>query len=346
MSWIEWIRRSPAPAPQAPARDLSEPWKIRHEPVASAEDIFYCFRLILGRSPNPEEWSGHAGRAGSDLDSVLGSYVNSLEFSRRLERFLENKVDDRIVLRELNGFRLYVQASDLAVGVHINDAGEYEPQVTAVFRDRIKPGMKVLDIGANIGYFTMLAASLTGPGGHVMAIEPNAGNVKLLEASRRANAFEQVTVVQAAAGRELGLLVLNTSHSNGTTSPLSQDLRSLMDSTTVPSLKIDDLVPKDQRIDFIKIDVEGAEYNALAGASELIRRCRPTIASEFGPDMMPSISGVQGPVYLQFLIDCGYRISVLERDGEVTDCGQDPQRVMAAYLQSGIDHIDILMDPM
>jgi hypothetical protein len=120
----------------------------------------------------------------------------------------------------------------------------------------------------------------------------------------------------------------------------------LLDSTTVPSLKIDDLVPKDQKIDFIKIDVEGAEYNALAGATDLIRRCRPIIASEFSPGLMAWIFGVQGPAYLRFLMDFGYRVSVLERNGAVSDCGQDIAKVMNAHLEGGIDHIDILLAPI
>lgn len=202
--------------------------------------------------------------------------------------------------------------------------------------------MHVLDIGANIGYFTMLSASLVGAAGSVMAIEPNAANAKLLEASRRINAFDNVVVVQAAAGREIGLLVLNTSHSNGTTASPSGDLKSLMDSITVPCFKIDDFI-NGKNIDFVKIDVEGAEYNALLGASDMIARCHPTIASEFSPDLMPGISGVDGPQYLQFLLSFGYNISVIEIDGSLTSCGNDVAKVMAAYFDSGVDHIDILM---
>lgn len=324
--------------------DLTTPWNIPYAKAASAEDIFYCFRVLLGRHPHKEEWSGHSARAGADFDEVVRGYVNSLEFSKRLQGLLENKSDDRIALKELDGFQLYVNPADLAVGRPIMEGGTHEPHVTAVFRHRLQPGMNVLDVGANLGYFTMLAASLVGPTGQVMAIEPNPGNIKLLEASRRANAFANVTVVQAAAGRELGLLMLNTSHSNGTTSTLAEGLRNLMDSVTVPSLKIDELVPQERKIDFIKIDIEGAEYNALLGAAKTIQRCHPIIASEFAPDMMPLIAGVDGPAYLQFLLDFGYKLSVIEHDGTLTDCGKDVAHIMNAYEQSGVDHIDILAD--
>jgi FkbM family methyltransferase len=346
MNWMDTILRPP-PAPNngQPGR-LREPWKILHDHSASAEDIYFCFRLILGRSPNPEEWPGHSARTGADLDSVIGSYLGSLEFSRRMEGIASQRFDRQVLLRTLQGFRLYVQASDLAVGLHITDGGNYEPHVTAAFRRLIRPGMNVLDVGANIGYFTMLAASLTQAKGSVMAIEPNPGNMKLLEASRRINGFDHVTLVQAAAARELGLLVLHTAHSNGTTSPPAADLPGLLDAVTVAALRIDDLLPAARQIDFIKIDVEGAEYNALQGATELIRRCRPVIVSEFSPDQMPMISGVPGTLYLQLLIGFGYQASVLNQDGSVRPCGTDTGLVMQAYQRSGVDHIDILFEPV
>src|SRR5438445_727917 len=77
----------------------------------------------------------------------------------------------------------------------------YQPHIAAVLARYAGPGMAAIDIGANIGYLTMLLATLVGPSGLVVAVEPNPENVKLLEASRRANGFDQVCVIAAAAGR-------------------------------------------------------------------------------------------------------------------------------------------------
>ncbi|HEV8656054.1 MAG TPA: FkbM family methyltransferase [Candidatus Limnocylindria bacterium] len=236
-----------------------------------------------------------------------------------------------------------MQEADTAVSEHVKrDA--YEPNVTAVFRGRLRPGMHVLDIGANIGWYTMLAASLVRSSGSVTAIEPNPESAKLLEASRRVNSFDNVMVLQVAAGRELGLLVLHGSYSEAMTSAAPDDAAALTNSTTVPSFKVDDLVPRTKNIDLVKIDVQGAEYNALLGASELIRRCHPTIVSEFSPTMMPGMSGVDGRQYLRFLLDFGYKIAVIESEGALRDCGTDSEKVMEAYRSSGVDHIDILLD--
>jgi FkbM family methyltransferase len=321
--------------------DLAEPWTLPRGPATPA-DIFYCFRLLLGRSPNREEWGGHVAQAGGDLDAVIRAYVSSFEFSSRLQMLLGTRQADNVSLVSASGFSIYVQDADPAVAHHVR-RGAYEPSVTAIFRDRLRPGMHVLDIGANIGYYTMLAASLVQTSGSVTAIEPNPESTKLLEASRRANAFDNVIVHQVAAGRAPGLLVLHGAYSDAMTTATPDDAATLIKSTTVPSFRIDDLIPKDTRIDFVKVDVQGAEYNALVGASELLKRCHPTIVSEFSPDVMPGISGVDGRAYLRFLVDLGYTMAVIGTGGTLRACGTDAELVMDAYASGGVDHIDLLL---
>ena len=123
------------------------------------------------------------------------------------------------------------------------------------------------------------------------------------------------------------------------------DAATLINSTTVPCFRVDDLIPKSERIDFVKVDVQGAEYNAMLGASELLRRSHPTIVSEFSPAVMPGISGVDGVAYLRFLVDLGYEMAIIENPGIVRACGGDAAKVMAAYEGSGVDHVDILLTP-
>jgi FkbM family methyltransferase len=317
-----------------------DPWSVPQPATATAADIFHCFRLLLGRPPNPEEWRGHVSRAGEPLDGVVASYVNSLEFARR--GLLEARVPE-IERVALDGFSIFVAPSDAAVGRHVR-ADNYERDVTAVFRRLLRPGMGVIDIGANIGYFTMLSASLVGAEGFVLAIEPNPRNARMLEASRRANGFAQIVLSQTAAGRDTGLLVLNTSHSNGTTSAPPDAAERLWDCETVASLRVDALVPPARRIDLIKADVEGAEYNALLGAAGVIARDRPTIISEFSPGLMPGISGISGPDYLRWLGGLGYRLAVIEPDG-TQRAAAGPEAVMDAHAARGTDHIDIVATP-
>ncbi len=321
---------------RAPVR---QPWERPYAGRATTDDIFHCFRLLLGRHPHREEWEGHAGRAGEELSGLVAGYLRSLEFANR--GLLNSPASEQIAKVQLEDFAIYVAPDDLDVGRHVH-AGVYEPDVTAVFRRLLSPGMNVLDIGANIGYFSMLSAGLVGAGGHVLAVEPNPANARLLEASRRLNGYDQVTVAQFAAGRETGLLALHVAQSNGTTSKPSAELEALLSAQTVPCIAIDRLVPADRRIDLIKVDVEGAEYNALLGCTAIITRDRPAIISEFSPEMMPGISGISGEEYLRWLSGLGYGISVIQPDGATAPATRDAAAIMAEYAARGRDHIDLL----
>lgn len=317
------------------------PWAQPYDAGASEADIFHCFRLLLGRHPNREEWRGHAARAGEPLEAVVAGYLRSLEFSRR--NLLVQDRPSSVELARHAEFCIYVAADDPAVGRPVR-AGTYEPEVSAVFRRVLRPGMGVIDIGANIGYFTMLSAALTGPEGFVLAIEPNPRNARLLAASRRANGFTQVVLSQTAAGPATGVLVLHAMDSNGTTSEPPDSPEALLAAETVACVRPEALLPPDRRIDLIKADVEGAEYKALLGCAGVIARDRPVIVSEFSPGLMPGISGVSGPDYLRWLIAQGYRLSVIEPDGALRDA-EDWPTVMDAYEARGGDHIDIVATP-
>jgi FkbM family methyltransferase len=313
-----------------------------HSKTATYEDIFYCFRLLLGRNPNPEEWPGHSSRVGEDLENVVSSYVTSREFAER--GLLNRQYHDQAELVRLPRFSIFASKEDLAVGRHVC-GGTYEPGIAAVLTRYVKPGMSVVDIGANIGYLTMLLASLVESPGLVVAVEPNPENVKLLEASRRVNGFDQVLVIQAAAGRQTGLLALNVSHSNGMTGELPNKLEGIFASSPVPCFALEHLLPRNTHFDLFKIDTEGAELNALVGLSETIDRDKPVIVSEFSPGTLPGISHCNGPEYLCFLISKGYRIGVIEQDGSENSFGDDVDGVMAAYSRSGVDHIDVIATP-
>lgn len=339
---VPWGRRRGPAAPQPRER---EPWAESYRPDASEDDILACFRLLLGRMPNREEWPGHRTHAGHDLASVVGIYLNSLEFTQRgLLRSNQGAGIEVVGLPGTDGrVRVHVDPADLAVGRHVR-SGSYEPEVTSVFRHILRPGMGVVDIGANIGHFALLSASIVGPDGYVLAVEPNPRNARLLEASRRANNFAWMELAQVAAGPGTGMLALHTAHSNGTTSDPGDDTASLLAAETVACLRVDALLPP-RRIDLVKVDVEGAEYKALLGCQTMIRRDRPFIVSEFSPDLMPGISGIEGRHYLAWLVAAGYDIAVIQPDGGLLQAGHDAETVMQAYRDRGSDHVDLLAFP-
>jgi FkbM family methyltransferase len=332
----KWLGRRDADVPL-------NPWERPFPSTCTEEDVYHCFRLLLGRPPLAVEWPGHQLAVGGALDRVVSDYLSSAEFKSR--GLLAAPTDDYALL-DLNGFRLHVPVHDTAVGKHIMHAKTYEPHVSAVLRDALRPGMSFVDIGANIGFFTMLAAHLVGPSGRVYAFEPYQLNVKLLYLSARVNAFEHISVFPFAASDAEGLLAFDNVGSNGHVTTPRADLSSVLTTTLVYAARLDAVLRDVPRVDVIKIDVEGTEYRALRGGVELLARSRPTIVSEFSPPAIAALSGVDGESYLRLLlIDESYAIDALHGDGTVTECGRDLGRVMRSFEQSGVDHIDIVARP-
>src|SRR5437660_11930175 len=102
-------------APAGPPERYSPP--AEHPGTATVEDIFYCFRLLLGRCPNPEEWPGHSTRVGEDIENLVTSYITSREFAQR--GLLTKTYRDKVELVELPGFSIFASVDDLAVGNHV-----------------------------------------------------------------------------------------------------------------------------------------------------------------------------------------------------------------------------------
>jgi FkbM family methyltransferase len=334
-------RRAAAQVPDPGVGDVPPaPHAADFPAVATRADLFYCFRLLLGRLPAEDEWPQHLRWVGAPLADVVTLYLQSMEFR---QRDLLAPTIPELRIAELPEFRMYVVPTDLAVGQPLLATGAYEPAVTRAIVSRLRAGMTFVDVGANVGYFTLLAASLVGPSGRVFAFEPSEANVKLLHLSRVMNGYDNVALFPIAAGADWSLSFYDRSHSNGWVSPVATTAEAVLPRTIVLAAPIGAIVPADRRIDMIKIDIEGAEFAALNGARGRLERDHPAIVTEFSPPALEAISGVGGREYLTFLTGLGYRLSVLREDGVVA-CGADAGRAMDVFTASGSDHIDVLAE--
>lgn len=297
--------------------------------IATADDIRACFRLLLGRNPNPEEWPGHSARAGEPLEGIVRSFLASRECQDR--HLLDTPRAEDVSFASVNGKLVAARTSDIDVGKHVL-SGSYEPHVTALFKRVLRPGMTAIDVGANCGYFTFLALSLVGERGQIWAIEPNPGNVRLLELARRRNNAENVTIIPAAIGAAFGAACVYAGHSNGEVGPLARDhrLENIAAQVTL------DCLTRDTRVDFIKVDVEGYEGNALRGGRLLLRDQRPSLVVEFAPTALKDMKGSE---LLTMLISYGYRLGVILPNGDAPFLEKDA--ILDFFQESGVDHIDL-----
>jgi len=146
--------------------------------------------------------------------------------------------------------------------------GAFEPEETAVVRDWLRPGMTFLDVGANVGYFTLLGASRVGRSGRVFAVEPSPYAYGRLSGTVRANGLSQVRTFQMGLSSADGELPLYLPpESDGFHSPSMS--AGWENRVTVPVRRLDDCLDEwgVETVDLVKMDVEGHESHILEGAS-------------------------------------------------------------------------------
>jgi FkbM family methyltransferase len=150
--------------------------------------------------------------------------------------------------------------------------GTYERQQTALFEAHVRPGMTVLDVGAHVGYYTLLAATLAGSAGRVVAFEPNPANARFLRRHATINGLCNVEVVEAGVADGEGTARFDLGSGSGT-GRLSQG-----GEIEVRTVGLDQFcAERGLEPAVVKIDVEGGELDVLRGATRLLTESRPVV---------------------------------------------------------------------
>lgn len=180
------------------------------------------------------------------------------------------------------GSKFYFYAQDREMGERIA-LGKFEPYLTKLFLRELRAGARVIDIGANLGYYSVLAGKM---GCEVLAFEPEENNFKLLLENIKINKLQRkIRPFCVALGNKVGKIDLNVSLENfGDHSVFERRNRSV----SVLMDKLDNLVIN--KIDFIKSDTQGAEAMIFAGANKTLCKYKPTIMYEHWFSNPPDLS--------------------------------------------------------
>jgi len=332
---------------QASGRSDRNGWAPAARPLANLDDLRAAYRLLLGREPDEEGFATYAKRirqeriAATDLaDLFLGSNEYASLHS--------------LPLREVDfgTYTLVIRDSDSDVGKVVASGNPYEPNVTAALRETLRAGATFADIGANIGYYTAMAADRVGRNGRVVAVEPMDKNLQLILATIRKNGFSHVVVLPYAAS-DRDMIVAMSSAPGSSNGEIVLDAGS---GARAPSLhamarRLDDIVPPLDRLDVVKIDIEGHELHAWRGFERTLSRFRPVVFTEFHPKCMRELSGVDPRDYYATLSGYAGRIEILAHDGARRTCASF-DALMAAWRDAGeaLDvgdgaHLDLLVVP-
>jgi FkbM family methyltransferase len=314
---------------------------------ATPEDVRHAYRLFLGREPDAVGFE-------FNCDAVRRDKLSAIELGRRFlgseERSYRNQPNGLLREVEIEGVKLYPWEGDQLIGDHFSEDLGYESNVLPVFLEALSPGDHVLDVGANVGLYALLAAKHVGQEGMVYAIEPVDVNLRSICVGVRRNEFQNVSLFPIAASDRATVLSLfrMDDSSNGI---VGQGIAASDPAQFVPAQRLDFLLAGVPRLDVIKIDIEGHEPMAWQGLKALVLQHRPRIFSEFSPVAIRNHCRVEPESYLDELFAVATQpIEVLARDGRRIRC-KDTASVMQEWKlankaigMNGELHLDLLID--
>jgi FkbM family methyltransferase len=172
------------------------------------------------------------------------------------------------IKKKVQGSDMYLNLNDTGISRELAVYGVHEHNSTEEVKRVIKPGMKILEVGANIGYYALLETKLAGSGGHLYAMEPSPFNFDLLSRNLELNKLSNFDLYRTAAGSINGKARFLLSGKSNLSSFIERDDLS-GEVTEVDVIKLDDFL-KDKNVDFIRMDVEGFEGEILNGAKNIL----------------------------------------------------------------------------
>jgi FkbM family methyltransferase len=195
---------------------------------------------------------------------------------------------DHVGLAVINaGFRIFVDTRDRQIAPHLATVGVWEPWNTRLLRSLLKPGDVVVEVGANFGFFTILAATLVGEAGRVTTFEANPDLVTLLDATVEINGLTNLVDVRAMAATdssgEVEFAIYNNYLGDGHIVSLCGIRHGDQKLVRVPAGTLDQQLPGVADVRLLRLDAEGAEPSILRGSRALIARSpRLVILTEWG----------------------------------------------------------------
>jgi FkbM family methyltransferase len=289
------------------------------------DEVVWGYRYILGRNPeSPTIINSHA-KAWKDVLDFRRALLQSKEFAFL---FLQFEQPCWVAAPVFGGTRLmWIDLSDRFVSLAcLNDL--YEPTETRFIREVLRPDDVFVDAGANVGWYTMLASTIIGEGGHIHAFEPRHPVVDYLQRTVALNSLENLITVHSIGlsnEKKSEILMWDPISGNGGNAWLARDgVAPDRESQKIEVQPFDSL--NLGRIDIIKMDVEGAEPFLLEGAKGTIDRDRPIIVTEIFPFQLELVAKCSSEYYFDFFGSRHYRGLIVDsvRCGENVFAYPDP----------------------
>jgi FkbM family methyltransferase len=206
------------------------------------------------------------------------------------------------------GFALRAPSLDRLAALYLHRAGWMGKAEEQLFEHFIKPGMTVVDVGANQGLYTLLFSRLVGPGGTVIAFEPETDMYRALAENVRHNGTAHVELYQVALGSQSGPAMLSRSLIHGGDHRLAPGHHQSVSQKELVTVRTLDEVLGERRVDFVKMDVQGWEAEVWRGMDHLLmRQSHLTVYFEFWPRGLRQ-AGDEPAELLRRLVQQGFQV--------------------------------------
>lgn len=311
------------------------------------EQVQSAYVWILGRNADATGLS-HYARCLED-----GS-LSHAELRHQLLTSAEHRSEmtSPMVVQMANGVSVVVDALEPEFGVVIAREKVWEPHIVDIIRSSLRPGDTFVDIGGNVGVMSLNAAAVVGPRGKVIAFEPDPTNAAYFLRGVVANGFNNVFLYPLAVSDTQQVL----STSQASNAKIVKTSGPLQTENVVQAVVPDRLLALEQRVNFLKIDIEGYELPALRGCMRTLRKHRPTVLCEFNPLCLKSQGGVDPSELLELIFSTARSVVAVEHLGERTTLGsasevmalwseRDREATEKGALPPGWLHFDLLFRP-
>ena len=213
----------------------------------------------------------------------------------------------------IEGKKLFVDKNDTVISDRLMNEGVWELGSTIVFKKYAKKSQLIVDVGANIGYYTIIAASVMKKYGKVIAFEPSNANYSLLNKTVLENKQDNIVLVKKAVGDFASTAYLYSGSSNSGDKKTYKT--SIKDSKEkIEIMTLDDYFSNNEKIDLMKIDIEGFEVRAFEGGKKLLKDRRiKVIISELRPESL-EMAGDNWYRYIELLEKSGFNIFDIEEE--------------------------------
>ena len=291
---------------------------------------------------------------------VAAKTVRGYLIYRLYKRF---QINDGLLLREIQGSRMYLNVNDPGAGRELAINGIHEQIHTRVIKQELEEGMVVLDVGANIGYYVLMEASIVGEKGTVYAMEPCPRNAALLGRNVSLNGSSDIvqTYHMAAADRsgKVTLFLSEKWNLHAMLNPEDYDYHasSMSDRCIeVPATTLDDFLEDKRRVGLMRMDIEGYEVEVFDGMKNTLRSDKAPAKILFETHPWTYTPNHSLKPRLEMLLSCGYEPRAImvdhgTRPAAFVELGYEPEIVMrtgmgqALYRVSADDFIKLECQP-